>query len=278
MNDQDEREKAMRDLETALSGGGTGVRDAIVRDIGCFTVSLLAVTGSGPREELKLCGTGTLVSIGPAYFILTAAHVWELGLRDADGIGLTLKEHATHSFVTPTGRFQLAAMKRPEKWNEWGPDLALIRIPDEKLGEIKAYKSFYNLERDRPQYQLSDCIDIQLLIGTPEVAGKFSPQFADLQIQGMYYNPPQDPFPHDGLDYVDLRFEVGPGKAPREFGGVSGGGLWSLSVYWNPNKKVDWTSTLVGVAFHQSELRDDCRTVRCHGVHSIQAMLREIVK
>jgi len=77
----------------------SGLADRIGRDVGSYSVALLSVTGSNEDEELRCCGSGSLVTVGDSCYVLTAAHVWEK-FANAAGIGLTLdKEEVDHRFV-----------------------------------------------------------------------------------------------------------------------------------------------------------------------------------
>jgi hypothetical protein len=76
----------------------SGLADKIGREIGKYSVVLLSVTGYDENEQLRFCGSGSLVSIGDSAYILTAAHVWA-SFENAVGIGLTLdKEDVDHRF------------------------------------------------------------------------------------------------------------------------------------------------------------------------------------
>jgi hypothetical protein len=62
------------------------------------------------------------------------------------------------------------------------------------------------------------------------------------------------------------------GAKPREFGGVSGSGLWRVSIGRYDDGTFTWDEkpVLEGVAFYQNE-RDDQTggAIRCHGRRSI---------
>jgi hypothetical protein len=56
---------------------------------------------------------------------------------------------------------------------------------------------------------------------------------------------------------------------------VSGGGLWRFfSRSSAETGKRDTVKVLEGVAFHQSALENNSRTIRCHGQRSIQTVVR----
>jgi hypothetical protein len=61
--------------------------------------------------------------------------------------GLTLKAEIDHKHAIARKEFAVSGLPKPAKWNEWGPDLILLRIPAESVGSIGAYKSFWNMQR-----------------------------------------------------------------------------------------------------------------------------------
>src|SRR5882724_13711762 len=98
--------KASNPAEIAgiLRDDTSGLREKVVRNLGDFTVALLAIY-NGSSERLALAGTGTLVVIDKAHFILTARHVWDEVLSTADKIGLTLKAEIDHKHAIARKEF-----------------------------------------------------------------------------------------------------------------------------------------------------------------------------
>ena len=74
---------------------------------------------------------------------------------------------------------------KPKQWTEWGPDLALLRIPGEHVGSIAVHKAFLNVEKPSRKIGLK-IIDVQILLGTPTAFGEITGAHADLQIMGMF--------------------------------------------------------------------------------------------
>jgi hypothetical protein len=62
-----------REIEGILRDETSWLRESIVRNVGDFTVALLAICDA-PNERLELAGTGTLVESGGEHFILTGRH------------------------------------------------------------------------------------------------------------------------------------------------------------------------------------------------------------
>jgi hypothetical protein len=242
----------------------------IVRNIGHFTVALFRIMGSTPRETLELAGTGTLVALNDRRFILTARHVWEEKLRTADRIGITMKENVNHR--TAIDRQQVAPYgpAKPDEWSEWGPDIVLLSIPAEDLGRINAYRNFWDLA-GRVEVN-AKVMDVQVLMGTPAQLGTMSETFADVAINGEFL-PEETCQTKGSFDYLDYSIDLSrPGH--RDFGGVSGGGVWIVHLFWTKSETIDWKFSLHGVAFYQFPIVDEHRVIRCHGPKSIHAAIR----
>src|SRR5713101_7787908 len=131
------------EIEAALRGSEELLLQ-IVRDVGRFTVALFPVYDhSAGGDRVSPPATGTLVSVKKAPYILTAAHVWET-LKSASKVGITLIEGMTHRFLIDTKTIEATVIARAEAWNQWGPDMALLRVPPEFVSEISAHRTFYD--------------------------------------------------------------------------------------------------------------------------------------
>lgn len=263
-----------REIGPILRSEKSGLRDKIVRNLGDFTVAMFGIFGS-PQQQLRLAGTGTLVVLDGKHFILTALHVWEEVLKTADQIGITLKENIDHCTAIDRHAVVPFGPPKPKEWSQWGPDIVLLSLPAEYVGRISAYRSFWNLAGQLAVN--AEVLEIRILMGTPAALGSFTETYADVQINGMFLGPEarhaREEF--DYLDYeIDLSFAV-----PRNYGGVSGGGVWQVCVFWGPSTgEVDWRMSLHGVAFFQLPIIAERTTLRCHGPETIRAVLRQIPK
>jgi len=265
----------VEEIMASLAEESSGLRDRIVRDIGSFTVALFAVSGARDGDHLSLAGTGTLlVAIADSHFILTAAHVWEEVLRPAPMVGITLKENVDHRSLMKTSEIVAFGLQKPDTWGEWGPDLAFLRVPHERVGSISVYRVFYSLTKPRQSVPDVEHVETLVLMGTPAALGAFTQTHADLEIHGLFMQVDALPRIHGNLDYLDFDVDVSFPGVPEEFGGVSGGGLWRIQIYRSPSTgEIDWVKPLEGVAFHQSDLSNGHRMIRCHGPHSIRASM-----
>src|SRR5438034_788264 len=73
----------------------------------------------------------------------------------------------------------------PERWNEWGPDITLLRIPPERVGSFTAVgRPFYPLSMKR-EPRIDCCFETTFLMGAPALRGKFTTESAIPELQGM---------------------------------------------------------------------------------------------
>jgi hypothetical protein len=261
----------LREIEGIFRNQSSGLADRVVRNLGDFTVALLAVSES-PKQLLELAGTGTLLTSAGRHFILTARHVWDCKLKNADRVALTLKPGITHQFSIDRRDVVPFGPPAPPEWNEWGPDVVLLTIRPDCLGAILAHKAFLNAGSEISIK--AGVLTLQVLMGTPLALGKVLDGHADLQITGMFRSGPETEHKRGEFDYHDFDIDLSfPG--PRAFGGVSGGGLWQVYLYWSPSTgEIDWKIKLHGVAFYELPIVDEHRIIRCHGGQSINAAIR----
>ena len=115
-------------------------------------------------------GSGTLVQIEGTHHILTAYHVWH-ETRGAEQIGLVLTDH--QSAFMP-----INAISVKELWggkiSEWGPDIALLRIPPFFVSTIEARKSFLNLAQQKDSFATSQAATKHGLSAVTGMVGEFT--------------------------------------------------------------------------------------------------------
>jgi len=213
------------------------------------------------------------VAIDGYHYILTAAHVWENVLKPANKLGISLRETVDHRCLMDIGAITHFGPSRPSTWNEWGPDMIFLRIPDVHVGEIEAFRVFYRLATERRNRLDNGHIETHLLMGTPHALGTFSQNHASVQIVGFMAHPPTSHI-RDGFDYLDVEVRMPPPNAAGTFGGVSGGGLWKVCVHSDPSTgAIDSLAVLQGVAFYELDVNRGLGTIRCHGLASIRSSL-----
>lgn len=257
----------LSEIEAMLRGSGD-LRQRIVRNLGSSTVALFAVFDSHGADVLKLAGTGTLALVGDSHGILTAAHVWEDVIKSAAKLGITLTDNINHKCLIDVSTVVATVVRdSASDWNEWGPDIAFLRIPSEFVGGVKAFQVFEDLKAP-PKPLGVEFLECWVAMGTPEELGTFTQTHAAVQISGDFV----DPRSHirGEHDYYDFEVDTQREGMPKSFEGFSGGGLWRVLVYHSPvTGKIDWAQRLKGVIFWQSPPVEGRRMIRCHGSKSI---------
>jgi hypothetical protein len=265
----------LSEIEAMLRGSGD-LRQRLVRNLGSSTVALFAVFDSHGTDLLKLAGTGTLAVVDGLYGILTAAHVWQEVLKSAVKMGITLTDNIDHRYLMDVSAVVATVITDSAYgWNEWGPDIAFLRIPSEFVGGITAFQLFEDLKKP-PKPLGVESLECWVAMGTPEELGTFTQTHAAVQISGDFVDPQSQS--RGEHDYYDFEVNTERAGMPKSFGGFSGGGLWRVLVYQSPlTGKVDWAQRLKGVIFWQSPLVEGRRMIRCHGPNSILSLVQKAI-
>jgi hypothetical protein len=218
-------------IQAQLNDLSSGLAERIGRDIGQYTVALLSVSVRGENEELRFRGSGSLVCVGGAAYVMTACRAWEK-FQGTVGIGLTLNKEDVDlrffmdvSLVTPFGPAQRSGRDNPR-----GPDMVLLKIPVQHLDRLKEVKTFYPLTTEVPKPPNIDSLDIWILIGSPSEQGKLLPKHASLTINAIHATI-RSKSTHEELDYLDLDMDATFPGIPQRFNGMSGGGFWTVAIF-----------------------------------------------
>jgi len=249
----------------------------VQRSLGNSTVALFVLLDDRGTERLEPAGTGTLVVIGDHYYILTAAHVWKC-LESALRFGISVIEDRDHkTWIDPKTIVPTVLKPLGSEWGEWGPDVALLRIPQVLVGSIKARRSFEDLTTPGKMLN-APTVEFWAVMGTPKELGTFTAQHAEVQISAFFGDPKYHRRGKD--DYYDLEVNSTRPGVPKNFQGVSGGGLWRILAYVSPEtQEVDWVQRLKGVAFFElPRTGGDYVTIRCHGPKSLTAVTGDEVE
>ena len=249
----------------------SGVFEELLASVQHYTIAFVSIPDS-PKDYPWPGGTATLVTINGSHYFLTAEHVWRK-LKAFRLIGITLVPEVDQRFTIPTSHLMAVGPRRPAAQNE-GPDIVLLKIPDAKLGEIKARKSFYPLERvpQRPGIEATG-IEVAILLGAPGESAKATPRNLDMTIQGMMADHKAKKFTKGRYDYIDSKEFFGAHGFPKSYGGFSGGGLWRVQVYFDPKtKERKERYRLAGMAFYEFPGKRKYRVIRCHGARSIDVV------
>lgn len=243
-----------------------------------FVILLFRVASKSKPEYI---GSGTLVTIDDEFFILTAEHVWtalnwdsEIALSHTSDRNLDIIRSDLFRAFVPEARLS----------DEWGPDLALMRVPDNILPILKAEKAFHDLGK-----VLERCNNEPLhlnrgfwfFLGAPAELGIFGEDEALLRIVAYGSAGPDLHQVHQRgqYDYYDLtvnRREIK--NLPHSHGGVSGGGLWRVEVEHNDDGSFRWSGKrrLEGVVFYEYNPRGEAGFVRAHGRESIRTLVNAL--
>lgn len=237
-----------------------------------YTASVFAV--DGPRPLYR--GTATCVAASGKVYLLTAAHVWQQ-LR---GERFALSLEADRLLIPIYRDLVEPTIFGPTGPPEWGPDLALIKLPDTVAADIRRVKAFYNLDKRRPKPGEQAGYDKGLwaVIGAPAEQSTLGETEALLKIS-VFASVVVSACQRAGFDYVDLGFyHQGRSDLPQWYRGLSGSGLWQAPITRSVSRGISWTgeARLEGVAFYQKFTDENEGVIRCHGRTSLyeQALRR----
>jgi hypothetical protein len=264
----------LQQLAASLVNKDSGVFEELVTLARHYTIGFVSIPDA-PTDHPWPSGTATLVAVGGTHYFLTAEHVWR-NLQRFKNVGVTLVPNIDQCFTILTQHLIPTGPRKPSAAMD-GPDLVLLKIPGVKLGEIKARKSFYQLDLParKPQVQAS-CLEVAILLGAPGEAAKLIAQNnLDMTIQGIMADPKPKTFTNGRYDYIDLKEFFGVHGFPTSYGGFSGGGLWRVHVYLDPETRVRKEQIrLAGMAFYEFPAKRRYRVIRCHGARSIDVLKR----
>jgi len=256
------------------------LREDVMRQIGDYCVAIGRMRNDDPNT-FRLIGSGTCVQRGAAIGVLTAHHCLhecsppvQLGPPGNDRLYFFAKgdrryQYEQHELL----EHQLGRPGYPERD---GPDLTFIQFPPGS--SLSAVSSLWNLDRNPDALRRDYCMDFAGIIHAGYPAVRNQPL-----IQGKHVHVPLNLFGGMGgllqedletrgeWDYINTRcdYRAFP-HLPESFGGVSGGGIWSVLFRSNSaGERVLHGFALVGVSFHEEIFPGLHGTLRGHGVESI---------
>jgi len=248
------------------------VLDEVREKLWTYTASVFAVDGAQPLYR----GTATCVAASGKDYLLTAAHVWRRLRGDRFALALEAERLLIpiYKALVEATVFELAGPP------EWGPDLALINLPEIDAADIRRVKAFYNLDKRRPKPGEQPAYDQGLwaVIGAPGELSTFGETEGVLGVR-LFASVVFSACQRAGFDYVDLGYyHEGRSDLPQSYRGLSGSGLWHAPITKSTSGAVSWTGQagLEGVAFYQKPTDEKEGVIRCHGRTSIyeQALRR----
>jgi hypothetical protein len=225
------------------------------------------------------------VTIGKAFAILTAHHVIQ-NLPKSGRLGVFLSPtHLPHS-IDRQGLHYLEIARGSV--DSVGPDLGAVLLAPSIASSIAAKKTFYNLEQqhDKLLFNPPDSkdglwfvhgfVDENTVVQPDAVSGhgfvKFFYSFGGI-------GRPQTSHQIGDHDYltIPVTFPTQP-PVPRNFGGMSGGGLWQVPLARDESGElVHRTPLLSGVAFYQEALTDAGSGLKCHGRASVYGVAYDAI-
>jgi len=257
-----------------------GLLDQVVTEVRHFAVPLML--------NDDFIGSGVLVQIDNVFGILTAEHVVNKNLsapfdNSLDSQQVLVTSVSERANAVCVEMRHLTWWTTPRQTDEWGPDLAFIRLPEAAAftRQLRASKSFYNLTLDS-ENRMKEALDNK---GFMTFVGYAAEQITDAppesgfpdvrRIQGYaFLTGPEKYHVQNGFDYVDVGCNrVLCPTMPKSFGGVSGSGLWRFDVLRDIHEKAGQErlgkSYLAGVIFLQIAIDTYTPIVRGHGARSI---------
>jgi len=251
-----------------------------------YSPALIKITfrpGSG--DSGRLIGSGTFVSVGKCFGVLTVHHVARL-INELCEIGFTIVE-SLHRVTIDWRQLQVLHIAVPPVLGQ-GPDLAFIKIPWERALQISHYKHFYNLDFDREEMLSSPPpahSTVWSVCGVPdELTLEGPPQGGFLQVPAFYglcgMGGANRFYEEGGFDYIDSWVEYkGNDPRPSTFGGISGGGLWQVTYEGSPAGTISPRRYLLaGIPFAETPIRDSRRSIIYHGTKSVYEAAHAVIE
>jgi hypothetical protein len=262
------------------------VIEAAAREVASYSIGFLHVNNPlRSSQDVMLRGSGTLVSVGTTYAILTADHVLSVLPRNGR-LGLILSPTVQQYTIDIQGiaYVRIARGKRESD----GPDLGAVVLSPPIAAALRAKKSVYSLDAHRDQALLSPPY---LRDGFWLVNGFVDEKTIEEQgkdgytlVKGFYNlsgaGGPDKVTVVGNHDYYDFPVSYGGRSvAPKSFGGMSGGGLWQVPLKREPGGEIVHKSPILsGVVFYQEPTTETQCGVKCHGRQSVYQVALEAIK
>jgi hypothetical protein len=254
------------------------------------------------RPLARSLGSGTLVSFGTLHGILTARHVVDEMHKQKEGgrlneIGLvqsTMRDAQLQGIRFPSDFINDVTIGH-EPDDEFGPDLAFIRLPDQTAAALMANCSFLNFHNEAEllkspapdgtkQRDFIFGIVAEWDTDEPDPSKGLDMGLISVQMNEGNVNEIAARDGYDRLEFSplhDQEFQALPNQnvfPPKSYGGTSGGGLWRLAVETMADGKERLVqSRLLGLPYFEKEV-NGWLTIICHGPDSIYRRLPETIR
>lgn len=262
------------------------VIEAAAIEVANYSIGFLHVNNP-PRssQDVMLRGSGTLVSVGTTYAILTADHVISVLPRNGR-LGLILSPTVQQYTIDIQGiaYVRIARGKRESD----GPDLGAVVLAPTIAAAIRAKKAVYSLDAHRDQALLSPphihdgFWFVNGFVDEKTIEEKDKDGYA--LVKGFYNlsgaGGPDNVTVAGNHDYFDFPVSYGGRSvAPKSFGGMSGGGLWQVPLKRESGGEIVHKSPILsGVVFYQEPTTETQCGVKCHGRQSVYQVALEAIK
>jgi hypothetical protein len=256
-----------------------------------FVVGFGTITVQDRVERVKPAGSGTLVTVGSIYGILTAAHVLDKdNLPDNGTVALILSAEAPSQLRRTTIQMENTEKLRiGEAFGPNGPDLGFLRIFGPDITKLEALGVFYNIAK-RANDVLADRVPAKNSVDA--VVGVIAEGATDIEPDGR---PTATVFQTifcggtagaikqiDDYDLIDFEPTNRPNQnfeLPSSYKGASGGAVWRFYFEMQAQEPSVLESRLIGVPFYESwPSSDGNRVLTCHGPKSIYNNLIAAIK
>jgi hypothetical protein len=255
----------------------------LIHRLGPFCTAIAAVRNG----EMVTAASGTLVSVGGRGCLLTAHHVLYgkprrklRGVLDYAQIGI-FSNRTERQHTLPREWFLDVPIGSPGVAGE--PDLAALILPDVFVSRFKAMsKAFFNLDRLRTagirQARVRQRMEM-VLAGVPWSERRHTAEGVETKfilghlVEGVETRRRGFTFMKVSIGYAP------PARPPKDFHGVSGGGLWLVPTREEPSGAltVSGSPILAGVVF-MSHMRGGVVTsLRCHSIPDIYGRARTAI-
>lgn len=241
-----------------------------------YCTGMVRIDANDSGEDAILIGSGTLIDLSGKKCILTAQHAIDAFPKEGN-IGFIISERL-HKYLLDVQSLTMVKIGKGGN-DRLGPDLGIIVLPQNHIGNIKAYKSFYNIEKNRDRMINSppaNDMGVWCISGIPDIETKVvEPKSGFDQVKVFLefcgFGEIGNQYEIGEYDYFDFEVQYNDQTdSPISFGGVSGGGLWQVIIAQKENGELVMKEVILsGVAFYQTELAGNKRTIKCHGRNSV---------
>lgn len=259
------------------------VLKSIMESIAHYTIGFLRIERGYRGNNLILLGSGTLVTVNGIHAILTAHHVIEV-LPDNGELGLVYSARRNYLTITAESLRYLKIDRGPI--DAEGPDLGAVILPPSLVADLRAVKSFHNLDlRRMEQLTGPPAVSKGLWIVQGFIAERTieeldferrvkTVRFFELSSSGGAYQ-----YATSAYDYFRVPIEYkSHGSIPESYGGTSGGGLWHVALMKGRSGGEIAHAVPVLSAFYQEAIDAQRSALKCHGRRSVYEIAYEAIR